>query len=165
MASTTDLRRDDRREARTAVAEAKRAAKEATKLAKTLSRDARAHLEALTASSRADVRAARKDLDEHPRRARRTAKHAAARLEIASLRVTASGEVQRKALADSDAKKRAKTIKRRRKQAKQARKMADFVAFHVITASITPPTDKEQAEADLKRFHQMGDRVARFGRP
>ena len=78
--------------------------------------------------------------------------------------MTASGDAQRKALADSDAKKRAKTIKRRRKQAEQARKMADFVALHVITASITTPTDKEQAEADLKRFHQMGDRVARFAR-
>ena len=80
MARTTDARPDERREARTAVAEAKRASSEARKLAKTLSRDARAKLEAITAAARADVKAARKDLDDNPRRARRTAKQAAARL-------------------------------------------------------------------------------------
>ena len=42
--------------------------------------------------------------------------------------------------------------------------MAEFVALHTILASVTTPTDREQAEADQKRWHQMGDRVARFGR-
>ena len=84
MARGTEVQRDDRREARKAVAEAKRAGKEAGKLAKTLSRDARASLEALTASAQDDVRAARRELDENPRRAKRTAKRAAARLELAS---------------------------------------------------------------------------------
>lgn len=164
MARGTEVQRDDRREARKAVAEAKRAGREAAKLAKTLSRDARASLEALTASAQEDVRGARRELDVNPQRAKRTAKRAAARLELASVRATTSGDAQRKALEDSDAKRRAKTIKRRRVQAKQARKMAEFVAFHVIAASITAPTDREQAEADLKRVQRLGDRTARFGR-
>jgi hypothetical protein len=156
--------REERREARTAVSQAKRASAEAEKLAKTLSRDARASLERLTASARADVRAARRQLAIDPRRAKSAANRAAARLELASLRVTASGDAERTALADSNARKRAKTIKRRRKQAEQARKMAEFVALHTILASLTTPTDREQAEADQKRFHQLGDRVARFAR-
>ena len=78
--------------------------------------------------------------------------------------MTASGDARRKALADSDAKKRAKTIKRRRVQAQQARKMAKSAAVRTIMASLTTPTDREQAEADLKRFEQLGDRVARFAR-
>ena len=80
------------------------------------------------------------------------------------MRATTSGDAQRKALEDSDAKRRAKTIKRRRMQAKQARKMAEFIAFHTVAASITTPTDREQAEDDLKRFRRLGDRTARFGR-
>ena len=162
--SPTDAERDERRAARKAVAEARRASREAEKLAKTLSRDARASLEALTATARTDVRTAKRQLAADPRRAKSTAKRAAARLELASLRVTASGDAERTALANSNAKKRAKTIKRRRKQAEQARKMAEFVALHTILASVTTPTDREQAEADQKRWHQMGDRVARFAR-
>ena len=164
MARLTEVQRRDRREARKAVAEARRAGKETGKLAKTLSRDARASLEAITASAQEDVRAARRELDVNPLRAKRTAKRAAARLELASVRATTSGDAQRKALEDSDAKRRAKTIKKRREQAKQARKMAEFVAFHVIAASITTPTDREQAEADLKRVQRLGERTARFGR-
>ena len=164
MARGTEVQRDDRREARRAVAEAKRAGREARKLAKTLSRDARASLEAITASAQEDVRAARRDLDANPQRAKRTARRAAGRLELASVRATTSGDAQRKALEDSDAKRRAKTIKRRRVQAKRARKMAEFVAFHTVAASITTPTDREQAEDDLKRFRRLGDRTAKFGR-
>ena len=164
MARGTEVQRDDRREARKAVAQAKRAGKEAGKLSKTLSRDARASLEAVTASAQDDVRAARRELDTNPQRAKRTAKRAAARLELASVRATTSGDAQRKALEDSDEKRRAKTIKQRRVQAKQARKMAEFVALHVVVASITTPTDREQAEADQKRLRRLGDRAARFGR-
>lgn len=161
---TTDPRRDERREARKAVAEARHASTEARKLAKTLSRDARANLEALTASARADVRAARKELDDNPRHARHTANRAAARLELASIRVTASGDAERKALADAAAKKRAKVIKRRRVQAQQARKMAETIAFQVIVASVKLPDDRERAEADYKQVRQLGDRVAKYGR-
>ena len=164
MVRTTDPRRAERREARRAVAEAKRASAEARKLAKTLSRDARANLERLTAAARADVRAARKELDDNPRHAKHTAKRAAARLELASLRVTASGDAQRKALADSNAKKRAKTIKRRRVQAQQARKMARSAAFRTIVSSVAIHGDREQAAADFARDEKLGDRIARYAR-
>jgi hypothetical protein len=155
----TDVDRLERREAGRVVAEAKRADREARKLAKTLSRDARASLEAITASAHEEIRAARDELDVRPRRARRTARRAASRLENASLLVAASGDAERHALAESDAKKRAKTIKRRRAQAKQAQKMAKFVAFHTIAASIATPTDQEQTEKGLKRLR----RRAKYG--
>ena len=57
MARANEVQRRQRREARKAVAEAKRAGRETRKLAKTLSRDARASLEAVTASAQEDVRA------------------------------------------------------------------------------------------------------------
>ena len=47
--SPTRTSRDRRREARTAVSDARKAGREAAKLAKTLSRDARAKFEARTA--------------------------------------------------------------------------------------------------------------------
>ena len=164
MVRTTEPRRDERREARKAVAEAKRASSESRKLAKTLSRDARVRLEALTASARADVELAKKELGDNPRRAKRTAKRAAARLESASVRATASGAARRKALADSDAKKRAKTIKHRRVQAKQARKMAKSAAFHALVASVVVPGDREKAAADFARDEKLRDRIARYAR-
>ncbi len=80
-------------------------------------------------------------------------------------RATASGDAERKALADSEAERRAKEIKRRRVQVQQAHKMAEFVALHVIMASVTTPTDREQAEADLKLAQRLGARAGRFGRP
>ncbi|WP_232499180.1 hypothetical protein [Agromyces humatus] len=122
------------------------------------------NLEVLIATARADVRTARKELHDNPRRARRTAKRAAARLESASLQVTASGDARRKALADSDAKNRAKTIKRRRVQAERARKMARTAAFRTIVSSIAIPTDRDQAESDLSYFQHLEDRVAKRAR-
>ena len=165
MARGTDVQREDRREAAKAVAEAKRAGKEAGKLAKTLSRDARASFEAVTAPAQADVRTARNVLGASPARAAWLARRAAAQLELASARATASGDAERKALADSEAKRRAKELKRRRVQVQQAHKMAEFVALHVIMASFTTPTDREQAEADLKLAQRLGARTGRFGRP
>ncbi|GAA1808028.1 hypothetical protein [Agromyces neolithicus] len=162
MARITDPRRDERREARKAVAEARRASAEAGKLAKTLSRETRANLETLTAAARADVRGARKELSDDPRHAKHRAKQAAARLELASLRVTASGDAERKTLADAAAKKHAKVIKRRRVQSQQARKMARSAAFHAIVGSVTLSTDREQAKADFALDERLRDRVAKY---
>ena len=162
----TGTERSQRREAGRAVAEAKRADREARKLAKMLSRDARVNLEAIAASAHDEIRMARRDLDARPRRARRMARKAAARLERASVRATASGDTAERALAKSNVKKRAKTIKRRRAQAKQAQKMAKFVAFHTIAASITTPTDEERADdeephtKDLKRVRRRAKPAA-----
>jgi hypothetical protein len=153
----TDTDRVDRREAGKAVAEAKRAGKETRKLAKTLSHDARASLEAVTASARAQVRVADHERKASPRHAKRMARRAAAKLERASVRVAGTGDTANLELAKSEAKKRANTIKRRRAQAKQAQKMAKFIAFHTIAASITTPTDEERTEKDLKRLRRRAE--------
>ncbi|MBT2500180.1 hypothetical protein J7E25_13890 [Agromyces sp. ISL-38] len=144
----TDTERADRRAASEAVDEAKRAAKETRKLAKTLSRDAGASLAAIETSARAELREAKSEIDARPRRAERTARKVAARLEDASMRMTPYAE---RALAEADAKRRAKTIKRHRAQAKQVQKMAKFVALHAIVASVVTPTEEEQRKADEKR--------------
>lgn len=151
---TTETERADRRDAGRAVAEARRADTEARKLAKTLSRDARASLEAVAGSAHAEIREAHHELDARPLRARRMARRAAARLENASLLVAASGDAERHARAQADAKKRAKTIKRRRAQAKQAQKMVKFIALHTIVASVTTPSDEERRKKDLKRLRR-----------
>ena len=143
--------RAERRGARTAVAEARRADREASKLAKTLSPEARARFEATTAPASAAIREARQDRRDRPRRAERTASRAAAELELASIRATASGDAERHALAQRNAKKRAKTIKHRRAQAKRAHKMARFVALHAVVESVTTPTDQKRTEKKLKR--------------
>jgi hypothetical protein len=164
MAKTkTDRERTERREAREAVAEAKRADKESRKLAKTLSPDARATFEAATAPTMASIRQARHERGAHPWRARRMARKAAAELEQASIRATASGDAERWALAERDAKNRAKTIKRRRRQAKQANKMAKFVALHAVVASVTTPTEQERTEKQLKRARRRARSAARSG--
>jgi hypothetical protein len=144
----TETERADRREAREAVREARRATKESRKLATSLTGRNRLRMEVLTDVAQALTRAAERDVGERPRRARRMARKAAARLEKESVRATTSGDAARRALAKADAKKRAKTIKRRRAQAKQAQKMAKFVAFHTIAASITTPTDEERADEE-----------------
>jgi hypothetical protein len=159
----TETERADRREAREAVREARRATKESRKLTTSLTGRNRLRMEVLTDVAQALTRAAERDVGERPRRARRMARKAAAQLEKASVRATASGDTARRALAESDAKKRAKTIKRRRAQAKQAQKMAKFVAFHTIAASIATPTDQERTEKDLKRMRRRADRSRRRG--
>lgn len=141
----TDTERADRRAAGKALAEAKRAAKETRKLAKTLSRDAGATLAAVEASVRAEIREAKREVGVRPRRAERMAKNVSARLEGASMRMTPYAD------AATDAKRRAKTIKRHLEQAKQVRKMAKFVALHAIVTSVVTPTDEQQRKADEKR--------------
>jgi hypothetical protein len=163
----TETERVDQREAARAVAEAKQAGKEARKLAKTLSHEARANLEVVTASAQAQVRAADHERKASPRHAKRMARSAAAKLERASVRVAGTGGTASLALAEVDAKKRAKkrakTIKRRRVQAKQAQKMAKFIAFHTIAASVTMPTDTERTEKDLKRVRRRSENATRAG--
>lgn len=148
--------RDRRRRAAKAVAEAKRAEAQTQKLARSLSREARASLQTVAASVHAQISAARDDVDRRPRRAARRARKASARLERASLRATASAGARDVngaggANRTHDPKKRAKTIKRRRTQAKQAHKMAKFVAVRTLAAAIVAPTDEEQRENDAKR--------------
>lgn len=141
----TGTERADRRAAGKAVAEAKRAAKETRKLAKTLSRDAGASLAAIEASARAEIREAKREVGVRPRRAERIAKNVSARLETASMRMTPYAD------AAADAKRRAKTIKRHREQAKQVQKMAKFAALHALVASVVTPTEVEERKADEKR--------------
>lgn len=160
MAKTkTRTPRTERREARKAVAEARRADKEARKLAKTLSLEARAKFQAKTAGPHDEIRAARNDVRVRPARAKRTARKAAAQLERASIVATASGDARRRALAQSDAKKRAKTIKQRNAQAKQANKMAKFVALRTVMASVATPTDEKLAEKRVKQVRRRASKV------
>ena len=95
----TETERADRREAREAVREARRATKESRKLATSLSGRNRLRMEVLTDVAQALTRAAERDVNERPRRARRMARKAAAQLEKASVRATASGDAARQALA------------------------------------------------------------------
>ncbi len=145
--------RQERRDARSAVAAARAAEKETKKLAKTLKGENRSRFESTTVGARELTRVAEAELRDRPWLAARMARRASARLETASIRATSSGDARRRALdrerAD-DAKARAKTIKRRRGQAKFAKKMARFVAVHTIAASITTPTDAEQQKQDRK---------------
>jgi hypothetical protein len=156
--SKIETERARRREAAEAVAAAKRADKEARKLATSLHGKNRIRLEVVDDVARALTRAAKRDVRARPRRAKRLARVAAARLEKASIRATASGDAAKRALAETDAKRRAKTIKRRRAQARQAQKMAKFVAFHTIAASVTTPTDEERTKKDLKRVRRGAKR-------
>jgi hypothetical protein len=87
------------------------------------------------------------------------ARKAAAQLERASIVATASGDIRRRALAEADAKKRAKTIKRRLAQAKQANKMAKFVALHTVVASVATPTDDELAKKRVKRMRRSASKA------
>ena len=141
----TDAERVERREAGKAVAEANRAGREAAKLAKTLTRDARSSLEVVTASVGAEVREARSTLGVRPRRAKRVARKAAARLRKASVLATGSVVAERRALVKIDAKQRAEATKRRRTEAKQAQQMVKLVTA-AIAASVTTPPDAEHAE-------------------
>lgn len=155
----THTPRTERREARRVVAEAQRAEKEARKLAKMLSLEARANFEAKTAGAHRGLLAARSDLRVRPRRAKRMARKATAQLERASIVATESGDIRRRALAEADAKKRAKTIKRRLAQAKQANKMAKFVALHTVVASVATPTDDELAKKRVKQVRRSASKA------
>jgi hypothetical protein len=151
---TTERERADRREAREAVREARRATRESRKLASSLTGRNRFRMEVLIDVAQTLTRAAQHDVGERPRRAKRMAHKASAQLERAAITATASGDAERRALAERDAKRRAKTIKRRRAQAKQAQKMAKFVALHAIVESVTTPTEGEVAEKKSKRLRR-----------
>jgi hypothetical protein len=160
MANTkTRTPRTERREARKAVAEAKRADKQARKLAKTLSLEAREKFQAKTAGAHDGIRAARDEVRVRPERAKRMARKAAAQLERASIVATSSGDARRRALAETDAKKRAKTIKQRNAQAKQANKMVKRIALHTVVTSVTTPTDKEHVEHRVKQARRRTSKV------
>lgn len=168
MATTTE--RDDRRQAKSAIRAARKAEKEARKLAKQLPKGApRAKFEAVVADAERVRRAAESDARTTPRVAARRASRAAAKLERASLRMGPSGDVSKaKVRASGDDPKalataRAKTLKRRRKQAQQVQKMAKSVAVHTLAQSITTPTDKEATKKDMKRLRRRAEHIATTG--
>ncbi len=158
--------RAQRREARKALSQARRAAKEARKLRKSLKGGNRERIESIAAAAEAEVARARADLDTRPGRAARSARRITARLEKASIRATASGSAERRALekganaaetepdAAKAAKARAKLVKQRRAQAKTASKMAKKVAFGVVTAAILTPSDEDRRKKDRKRIER-----------
>jgi len=164
MARDIDAQRSERREAGRGVAKARRAARESEKLATSLEGKNRTRLEVITRVARKLTRAAARDVREHPRRASRLARVASTKLEQASVRATASVDAARRAGAESDAKQRAKTIKRRRAQEERILKMAEYVVLHTVVASVTAPTDRKRAASDFKHFQRMGERTSRATR-
>ena len=144
--------RTERAAAKRAIAQSKRAESEVRRLAKELPKGtSRAWLERAVADARADRRDAEAERRVAPRRAARRADAAVAGLE----RATRISGVRRgneppplAGLLDADArvKARAKVIKRRRTQAKQAQKMARAVARATIIAAVTTPSDEERRE-------------------
>jgi hypothetical protein len=169
MATTT--KRDDRKQAKSAIRAARKAEKEARKLAKQLPKGApRTKFEAIVADAATTRRAAEAGRDAEPRRTARQAARASAKLERASLRMGPSGDVGRAKATPKDtdaearAKARAKTLKRRRKQAQQVQKMAKPVALHTVVQSVTTPTEKEQAKQDMKLVQRRAKRVRLAGR-
>jgi hypothetical protein len=142
--------RTERATAKRAIAQSKRAESEVRRLAKELPRGtSRAWLERAIADARADRRAAEAERRVAPRRAARRADAAVAGLEratrISGLR-RGNEQPPLAGLLDADArvKDRARVIKRRRTQAKQAQKMARAVARATIIASVTTPSDDER---------------------
>lgn len=155
--------RTERATAKRAIAQSKRAESEVRRLAKELPRGtSRAWLERAVADARTGRKAAEAERRAAPRRAARRADAAVAGLEratrISGLR-RGNEQPPLAGLLDADArvKARAKVIKRRRAQAKQAQKMAKAVARGTIIAAVTTPSD-EVRRTDGRR---MGRRRAR----
>ncbi|MFF2277627.1 hypothetical protein [Agromyces sp. NPDC058126] len=158
--------RRERREAKQAIDSARAVEAEVRRMAKRspAGTRSRSRLEAAVRFAEAEVTAAEAARRDAPGLAARRAERAAARLDRASIRFgprsaagAASGRGDRKRLVGADAavraKVRAELVKRRRKQADQARKMAKKVAALTIGQVIVVPDDTDAPTA--------GERVSR----
>ena len=161
--------RTERAAARHAIAQSKRAESEVRRLAKELPKGTpRAWLERAVADALADRKAAEAERRVAPRRAASRADAAVARLEratrISGLR-RGNEQPPLAGLLDADerAKARARLIKRRRAQAKQAQKMAKTVARGTIIAAVTTPTDDERRQDRQQDRRQAANRRRAHG--
>lgn len=150
MPKQTDHERDDRRAAKRAVKDAERSAKETRRLTSSLPTEVRPRVEAVTDTERARIRRAKRDVARRPRRARRGARVASARLERAAVRYGTAGG--RASSRDASRKGGApKSIKRQRVQVKQAKSMGVVTGVRTLLVGLLTPTDRKQQEKVAKR--------------
>ena len=156
--------RHERREAKQAIDSARAVEDEVRRMAKRLPAGSRSRsrLESAVRFAEAELSVAEAGRRDVPDLAARRAERAAARLDRASIRFgprsgAGAGRSDRKRLAGADAAVRAKArvelVKRRRKQAEQARKMAKKVAALTIGQAIVVPNEPDAPNA--------GERVSR----
>lgn len=150
MPKQTHQERETRRAAKRAVKEAERSAKETRNLASSLPKEVRPRVDALADVERARIRRAKHEVGRSPRRARREARVAAARLERMAVRFgTAGGRA-----SSRDASRRgapSKAIKRQRVQVKQAKTMGVATGVRTLLASLFTPTDRRSQQKVAKR--------------
>ena len=145
-------KRADRRRAKEAIAAVREMEGEVRRMAKRLPSDARARrrLESAVDFAEASARAAEAERRHSPRFAAERAARAATRLDRASVRYGPAPAAVRRggdappvgADAALRARRRAKLVERRRKQADQVRKMAARAAARTIGQSIVVPKER-----------------------
>ncbi|GAA4380995.1 hypothetical protein [Agromyces bauzanensis] len=142
--------RDARRAAKRAVKDAERSAKETRSLASSLPREVRPRVDAFADVERARIRRAKDEVGRSPRRARRDARVASARLERMAVRYgTAGGRA-----SSRDASRRGgapKAIRRQRVQVKQAKSMGVVTGLRTLFVSVFTPTDRKAQQKVAKR--------------
>ncbi|MFF2494062.1 hypothetical protein [Agromyces sp. NPDC058064] len=148
--------RRERKEAKQAIDAARAAEAEVRRMAKRSPKGSRARsrLESAVRFAEAEMTLARAGRRDSPVLAARRAERAAARLDRAASRfgprAGAASRRDRKRVVGGDAaarsKARAELLKRRRKQAEQARKMAKKVAALTIGQAIVVPNDRNAAD-------------------
>ncbi|UOQ90759.1 hypothetical protein MUN74_07610 [Agromyces endophyticus] len=164
-----DSTRAERRRAKEAIAAVRDMEGEVRRMAKHLPRDARGRrrLDAAVGFAEAGARAAEAERRRSPRLAALLAERAAARLDRMSIRY-APGSGARAghggavapvgADAAQRARRRAKLVARRRKQADQVRKMATRAAALTIAQSIVVPNDKAEGRGGRAASRQARGR-------
>lgn len=158
--------RRERKEAKQAIDAVRAAEAEVRRMAKRSPKGSRARsrLESAVRFAEAEVTVARAGRRDSPVLAARRAERAAARLDRAASRfgprAGAASRRERKRLAGGDAaarsKARAELVKRRRKQAEQARKMAKKVAALTIGQAIVVPNDRNAPDASAGTSGRAG---------
>lgn len=149
MARTTErTTRNERRESARAVKAAKKANAETRKLASSLPQPTRGKLEAVAASERTQLDLARKTKGASPRAVTRSARRSAIRLERAAARL---GPRNQRRSTSADPKQRAGSLKRQRKQVKQAKSMGVITGVRTFFTAVMTPSDKQQNQKIAKR--------------
>lgn len=146
----TRQERAARRAAKRAVKEAERSAKETRNLASTLPKEARARVDVLADVECGRIRRAKDEVDSSPRRARRDARVASARLERMAVRYgTAGGRASSRDASRGGGAPKA--IKRQRVQVEQAKSMGVVTGLRTLFASVFTPTDRKAEQKVAKR--------------
>lgn len=141
MTKQTQQERATRRAAKRAVKEAERSAKQTHHLASSLPKEVRPKVDALADVERARIRRAKDEVGSSPRRARREARVAAARLERMAVRYgTAGGRASSRDASREGSP--SKAIKRQRVQVKEAKTMGVVTGIRALRVILFTPTDR-----------------------